>query len=1071
MMQNHREPFFKPLNADHHTFELTSGKAQSKNRQVQNSNEFTRPDQDLALNGERLNSLHAKLHQEADRIRKWKNQTELDMKQKDRKIQESSHTIDSLRKSILDIQLQNESLSMTLQEEISNREDILQKVSATRNLCSVLKDHLAKTESKVAECEAEKTEVKYLEQEHKRQFENLSEKFKELKVARDEEQRQLTSQISVLSKEKECLEQNLTHCNQEAESKIKILNQQLDDKNIEIRDIRAQVQKNNEKIHSLNKTVDSLTQNVETGKDELNNAKTKHGDLNKQLESLQIEKDSLEQKLSESKEDVKQFTNKCSGLQTELSSAKQEHCQQVQTLKSELEKHKEQLNQKHIKLQFLQNDFDKASTMLEEVKSSKDILIMEKTELQNRVVELEKQNAELLARHEENCITITQLTETVQEVQGQLYTSQQEGAHLLLQLNEIRAQLTLVETEKSQLDEKMKVIESDMVYKKAGMTDLQNELLEKSQQIAALSQQIQQLTGQLNTEQCNHSQTQAEMKLCHNELSNTQNELKLKLEQLETLKLQLKNISSKNEDLEKKLKQKEMMEANLRDEIDALQSELTLLKENNESLLEERQQLDEALQGKLLSKEKTASDLETKNKTLKSEMTAKNKQIKELEKEIRSLKSKLTSENKALGNKNVEITKLKSDLEAEMSCKTELESKIKELEEYVEKIQEDLKAAEKIATESKKHAAKCQSEKEQMFSQCEGQRTEMSSIMQGYKTDLDKNLSKKEKEVETLKNKIETMKTKHKKEVDDKVSKLNSEIEQLRKTISDSGYQMESLQKNFSEKENKVQELEKENLQKDEELKGLQEELGKMYIKSTTTSVVQTSPFPDKTYQKQGGSKIPTPVVPPRTPQIMPTVSSSILKTPALLKTPQTLRTPSSVKTPQRSILKQLSGNSASKKRRVVFASKADDENSESGESSSFEVMDIEDGRNGKTCTTPLILKHSPKPTTPRMDSNKKNSSIPLSRTPRGPPVDLSKKKKTKLKENDINMMADDEEMPLIVADKVKDKKEKPSSVRKAPNKSAGKFFKSSPKQRKDVKNTDMSWFENDDIFGFALED
>jgi hypothetical protein len=43
--------------------------------------------------------------------------------------------------------------------------------------------------------------------------------------------------------------------------------------------------------------------------------------------------------------------------------------------------------------------------------------------------------AELLARHEENCITITQLTETVQEVQGQLYTSQQEGAHLLVTIS------------------------------------------------------------------------------------------------------------------------------------------------------------------------------------------------------------------------------------------------------------------------------------------------------------------------------------------------------------------------------------------------------------------------------------------------------------------------------------------------------------------------------------------------------------------------------------------------------------------------------------------------------------
>ena len=74
----------------------------------------------------------------------------------------------------------------------------------------------------------------------------------------------------------------------------------------------------------------------------------------------------------------------------------------------------------------------------------------------------------------------------------------------------------------------------------------------------------------------------------------------------------------------------------------------------------------------------------------------------------------------------------------------------------------------------------------------------------------------------------------------------------------------------------------------------------------------------------------------------MPSGPTGILKTPLLSMPPQTLRTPSIVKTPQRSILKQLSGNSASKKRRVVFASKDDEQNSESGESSSFEVMDIQ---------------------------------------------------------------------------------------------------------------------------------
>ena len=37
---------------------------------------------------------------------------------------------------------------------------------------------------------------------------------------------------------------------------------------------------------------------------------------------------------------------------------------------------------------------------------------------------------------------------------------------------------------------------------------------------------------------------------------------------------------------------------------------------------------------KLQSKEKTATDLDTKNKCLKSDVTSKNKQIKELEKEV-----------------------------------------------------------------------------------------------------------------------------------------------------------------------------------------------------------------------------------------------------------------------------------------------------------------------------------------------------------------------------------------------------------------------------------------------------
>ena len=55
-------------------------------------------------------------------------------------------------------------------------------------------------------------------------------------------------------------------------------------------------------------------------------------------------------------------------------------------------------------------------------------------------------------------------------------------------------------------------------------------------------------------------------------------------------------------------------------------------------------------------------------------------------------------------------------------------------------------------------------------------------------------------------------------------------------------------------------------------------------------------------------------------------------------------------------------------------------------------------------------------------------------------------------------------------------KKDKVSSIRKAPQKSVGKFFKTEAKSkmasfREKEKEKDLSWFENDDVFGFTSED
>lgn len=1056
------EPFFKPITTEHN-YEFSTGKIHSRGGQ-QNTFEVSRQDHDLAVNGERLASLHAKLHQEADKIRKWKNQTEIDVKQKEKKIQEANQTIDSLRKSILELQLQNENLSMNFKEEINNREEILQSVAATRNLCSALKEHLVRTDRKIADCEAEKTKILHLEEEHIRQFETLSENFKSLELERINEYKKVTNQLSMITEEKDRLNTDLQQKTLEAEVKLKDLYEKLEQKDVEIKEIQKQVQKSNDIIHSLEQNADKLMCRLQQTEEENNFVKSKYDGVCRQLDLVQLNRTLTEEKLQESMLEVEQLTIRRSDLQTKLDTCLEEHTQQLQLLHSELHEHQRQLNQKHEILQFLESDLKTATSKLEEVQISKDMLVINNTTLENRVRELERQNMELQSELEQNHVAINQMSGTLMELQNQHISRQEEEETLLFQLNEIKSQLTAVESEKNQLYERLKMFENDILTQKVCITDLQREHNEKSQQIETLRQQIHFLEETLKIEQFSHGKTKKELNSVQSALGHCQQEMIMKHKELESLQQELDILNAKNSSLMENLNINGKTEDSLRKELEELESELSLLRETNAGLLEERQQNDEALHGKLISKEKTASDLDVKNKTLRSELTAKNKEIKDLEKEIKTMKSKLTLNTKLLEGKDAELSCLQSSLQDEMSRKTVLERKIQEMEKQTAQMQTEVQHLKELADQ-------CTSEKEDMYKQCEGQKSEMTSIMQNYKSDHDKQMAKKEKEIKALKYKLEITTNKHKTE-DDQTLKLQNEVTLLRKTISESGHQMESLQRNYGMKETMVQQLEKENLKKKEELKGLQQQLEKLFIKKTTTTVVQTSPFPDKTYNKHS-SKIPTPQLPPKAHLIInqSDETSDERKTSTMPRTPQPTTTPSCLKTPQRSILKTPTGNSSSKKRKVVFTTRLDDE--ESGESLSFEVMDLAEG-NGHHSGTPLILKHSPKPRTPVTSCEvKKKSAIPLTRTPRGQAVDLEKKQQLmKNKREAANLQSQcqsDEEKPP----QRESITEKSLAVRKAPQKSAGKFFKNSVKDRteKQGKDKDMSWFENDDIFGFPLED
>ena len=118
--------------------------------------QFTKPVVDVAKDFEklqndqsRLASLHTKLHKEAEKIRNWKSEKEMELKHKDRSLHEANGAIENLRKSIIEMQFQNEEYSTKLQEKEIEKAETEQKLHTVREMANVLRDQMVQLEERV----------------------------------------------------------------------------------------------------------------------------------------------------------------------------------------------------------------------------------------------------------------------------------------------------------------------------------------------------------------------------------------------------------------------------------------------------------------------------------------------------------------------------------------------------------------------------------------------------------------------------------------------------------------------------------------------------------------------------------------------------------------------------------------------------------------------------------------------------------------------------------------------------------------------------------------------------------
>ncbi|XP_046580118.1 synaptonemal complex protein 1-like isoform X2 [Haliotis rubra] len=853
-MKQARPPVFKPLTHTENTslfnFEPPASTVRTsaptpfhRSNENQNINNQSKLGQNQDVGTERLSSLHAKLHQEADKIRKWKVQTEIELKQKEKKIHEASTTNESLRKSILELQLQNENLSLKLQEEMGNREDIVQRISSTRQLCNILKDHAVKLEEKLQHCETERTELKYLEKDHLQQFEELSAEFKKLKITTTESCNRLVNQLQLERDDRSRLEEALESKLTDAEIQLKVLMDQCDEKDIEIRDVRTMLQRNDEKIHTLEQSNASFHQKSEQ---QLAEIKSKESDLvttSEQLHCLQEEKVQNEEKLKELFAELENLKEAKSLLEQTVVSSRTEYETKLSSLQQQIDGlNCSLLSQVEICKKYEQQ-LSEMSSLSENLKSSKDVLTLEKTELEGTVNALNRDISEYQRTIDEKMNDNACLKEDQRRLIGELHETKQ---HTL----ELQKTVELEQTEKVQKEE-----ENKRLLDRIATCDIT--VQEKHEEILKIKQQCQILENQQHAFSSEFLDLQqslmAEKEKVTNTsilLDNTRRELSSKEQDIKSLDSEAKKL---NKDYEKDLRKTE-------DECRKLNESVIHMKEENEQLTQKTEELqdivdtlrdekteqDKHLDKEIQSKTKQMSSLEGKHKDLKGEITTKNKQIRELEKEIKGLKSKLTSQVKSTECKSREYDELQEQMDTFKLEFDDMKSKLMISDDDLKMAKWREEQALKQMEEMKVKLENGLMEKKDTEERCEFQLSQMMATMEKYKQENGKIVQQKEKELELLRSKSDQF-TSLKQQNDDQCGEMKKELEEMKVNLNKEISEKNEVLSQLSQQRKKTENLEKKFGQKETKISQLQDEIRTMkqskQKKRTSSALTQTSPM------------------------------------------------------------------------------------------------------------------------------------------------------------------------------------------------------------------------------------
>ncbi|XP_057702683.1 synaptonemal complex protein 1 isoform X2 [Corythoichthys intestinalis] len=718
--------------------------------------------------------LCSKMFDEVEKIKCWKVKVACDAAQSERKLQENKKTIETQRNAIQDLQFQNESLSVKLEEQLSENEDLRNKHNATRNLCNLLKETFDRAADKMQLFESEREETHHLLMENGVNVQKMIVAFEELRGQAEDDQKAMETVKEGLQKFEELKEK---------------YQQEYTLKENEVATLQAKVVDKEGELEKVQRDLHD-TQNQCTL---LQEATTKqHEDLN----CLKMEQESLLEKLHSAEQCYKQSETSLEAVIAELKQSREEHVlilsskdlslQEVHRVKNE---QAEKLEQVQIILVELKN-----SLAFEEQRYKK---CEEKLTEKNQ--ELERTH-KLLGEIEEQCagkekqITLLQSdlkknTNSTDLLKGQVDVLEVTVKDLQVKLSAktIQAQQAMGQAETTRADnEKLKgaaekaeeVFREKQRITESKVLELEEKLFNEMKKTEEYSSEIVKLNTEL-----------AQNQVKYEELLSKCNEVECEKQSFEQ---QFESKSSKIETIKEKMKVSE-------EKIVTLSKEIQALTEENQCLRIEVSTMQSLTQGQCQEIEKLLKKMEDKYEDLQEKVKQAERQLKAAEAKCSSVKNKIGCYRKA-GEYQKEVKTLKIQIEKELGRNIQLEKKMTslneesrimkiKLEEKIQKLHEEFQAKSSLADELDNEikelrltTAEAVKSKEDAELNCEHKTADVVALMEKHKSQYDLAVKEKDAELDERK-KSETEALGSRKSLELEVTNLKAENSQLKQQL------------------------------------------------------------------------------------------------------------------------------------------------------------------------------------------------------------------------------------------------------------------------------------------------